>query len=423
MITRPLYERDLPDVLDDLAAGPYPDYLDGVLSVTARRRQRPRWTSPERWLPMDLALRRASARPVPWRALAVLAILLLLVALAVATVGQRQRLPAPFGPAVNGVIPYAADGDIFLGDPVATTSRTVITGPTHDWEPVFSRDGTRLAFWRGDGVDDSRGRLMVAQADGSRIREISATIVGVRWWDWTPDGRIVVVAGSFDPGFRIIDPDRPYEAVSLAEGFGIDVPVFRPGTDQILFRGRSAEGIGLYVMNADGSGLHPILGPRPTTLDQVDLVQPRYSPDGTRIAVQHWDDATGHVAIQILDPSGHVLKEILPEAPDWFIGWPVWSNDGTRIIAQHSRDTSDGSSPVQPHVIVDVTEGGGGRHETGPSLPANGATVEWAPDDTFLLMLPNEATGRQQFLDPAGGAPRPAPWETDSYPNIQRLAP
>ena len=53
-------ERNLPDILADLAVGPSPDYLNDVLATTARRRQRPAWTFLERWLPMT-----ALTRPTP----------------------------------------------------------------------------------------------------------------------------------------------------------------------------------------------------------------------------------------------------------------------------------------------------------------------------------------------------------------------
>ena len=56
----------------------------------------------------------------PVRSLALLAILgLLLVAIAAAivAVGSRPRLPPAFGPARNGALVYARDGDIFRLDP------------------------------------------------------------------------------------------------------------------------------------------------------------------------------------------------------------------------------------------------------------------------------------------------------------------
>ena len=39
MTAEPRLERDLPFILDEIVVGPYPDYIDDVLSTTARRRQ------------------------------------------------------------------------------------------------------------------------------------------------------------------------------------------------------------------------------------------------------------------------------------------------------------------------------------------------------------------------------------------------
>ena len=43
------FERQLPDLLPDLAAARTPDYLIDILGQTARTRQRPAWATPGRW--------------------------------------------------------------------------------------------------------------------------------------------------------------------------------------------------------------------------------------------------------------------------------------------------------------------------------------------------------------------------------------
>ena len=73
-------ERELPAILDELGRSPYPDYIEDVLVTTAQRRQRPAWTFPERWLPMDMATTAVPGTRVPWRSLAVLALLAIVVA-------------------------------------------------------------------------------------------------------------------------------------------------------------------------------------------------------------------------------------------------------------------------------------------------------------------------------------------------------
>ena len=48
------FERTVSDWLDEQAGQGMPSYLDETLARTTRTRQRPWWSSPERWLPMDM---------------------------------------------------------------------------------------------------------------------------------------------------------------------------------------------------------------------------------------------------------------------------------------------------------------------------------------------------------------------------------
>ena len=123
MTTPMRHERDLSPILGDLAMAPYPDYVDDVLGRTGRMRQRPAWTFPGRWLPMDLTTRTISAPGRPWRQLGILALIALLLAVTLAVyVGTQRHVPAPFGPARNGLIPYVSGGDIYVGDPADTAA-------------------------------------------------------------------------------------------------------------------------------------------------------------------------------------------------------------------------------------------------------------------------------------------------------------
>ena len=53
-------ERHLPELIDELAAAGVPDYFDDMLRTTTQARQRPAWSTLERWLPMGVI-----ARPAP----------------------------------------------------------------------------------------------------------------------------------------------------------------------------------------------------------------------------------------------------------------------------------------------------------------------------------------------------------------------
>ena len=113
------YERRLPALLEELAAPRTPDYFDDILGQVDRTRQRPGWTFPERWLPMSavsdrLRPRRAPRARRPRRRAPPHRPRRGLIAL------RRQpaaRVPAPFGPAGNGLIAYASPRGTSSGDP------------------------------------------------------------------------------------------------------------------------------------------------------------------------------------------------------------------------------------------------------------------------------------------------------------------
>ena len=165
MTTEARFERQLPAILEDLYLGSSPDYRDEVLAAATRTRQRPAWTFPGRLIPMDITTRTIPVVRLPLRQLAVIAVLLALLAATLAVyVGSQRHVPAPFGPAKNGLIPYISNGDIYVGDPVTGKTRLLVSSPrgTNPSAPGFSPDGTRLAFFR-DVPSGAGGRSLAGR--------------------------------------------------------------------------------------------------------------------------------------------------------------------------------------------------------------------------------------------------------------------
>ena len=81
-----------------------------------------------------------------------------MIGIALIAVGSRvHRVPAPFGLAANGQIAYWANGDILVADPDGTHAHAVISGPSDDFAPGYTRDGTQLVFLRKvSGLDALR---------------------------------------------------------------------------------------------------------------------------------------------------------------------------------------------------------------------------------------------------------------------------
>src|SRR6188472_4012239 len=106
-----------------LADGPDqgpPEPLERALVATRRTRKRPRWTFPERWVPMQLTMDRSpSLRPL--LLLATVAILIAALAAAAIFIGSQRRVPEPFGLARNGAVVFERDGDLLIADELQGT--------------------------------------------------------------------------------------------------------------------------------------------------------------------------------------------------------------------------------------------------------------------------------------------------------------
>jgi Tol biopolymer transport system component len=445
MTTEARFERQLPAVLEDLYLGPTPDYRDEVLTAATAKRQRPAWTFPGRWLPMaDIATRPTLVPRLPWRSIgAALVVLALLFALAVAYIGSRStKVPPPFGPARNGQIVFAANGDIFTGDPVAGTSRAIVTGPEMDGNPRFSRDGTHVAFMRQvAGATDSFD-LVVADADGSDLKILSPTPLDTdNPFEWSPDGSYIVFT---DTEFRVVrfDATGAKAPVPLVDNAYIQTGEFRPPDGrQILYEPQdltSGAGSGvdhghaLWVMNSDGSGKRVLYDIPPDQVAQNgDFSRVSYSPDGTKIVFTMAPAGdTSQLRVFVMNADGTDVHPVTNEAGSWVETDPAWSPDGTSIAFDRWRQNQTTLEwQIQPLGIVSA--GGGDVKSVGATPVSDGAWFDYSPDGTALISIPATILGapypttnvQPTTIDTRTGEARTLDWPVGSVLTWQRLAP
>ena len=427
------FEQDIPALLADLYLAGTPTYRDDLVQQVARVRQRPAWTFPGRWLPMEIVTTRVPTTRIPWRQIGVLALLALLLAAALAMyAGSLQvRVPAPFGPAGNGLIAYAADGDIFTADPVSGIATAIVASPESDVGPRFSRDGTQIVFEREVG---ERSQLYAVKPDGSDLRlltpeplRLTPSELGEPWeqYQFSPDGRSVLIAEA--GGMLLAASDGSGSPIRIQAGMTVTEPSFRPPDGrEILFVGQFV-GLnhGVFAIDRSTGDVRRIvqapLG--------YDLAGANWSPDGSRIAYWMWggpDSATRTTArthVINADGTGDRLLE-LPPGAFWQLG-SDWSNDGTRLFLM--RGYSIGIDAVRP--VVAPADGS----SMGVEIPYGGSLVEaccgyfeWAPDDSVIFGRPADETGapgQQIIIDPVARTSRTAPWTSTSDPAWQRRAP
>ncbi len=432
MTTNPDLERSVKAWLHATAGEGTPDYLGEIEEQVARARQRAWWSSLERWLPMDttVPLRRFN-RPPLGRVALVAVITIALVGLLLAVVASRQRrLPEPFGPALNGAIVMSHDGDIYGVDPVTHAARLLVGGPTMDFGPGFSRDGTKMLFVRGpaepaaDPNVDQGLIMVIADADGTNLRELTPAIKGLDWTDWSPDGkRIAFVSHDTENGpglISVINADgtgqttlnvgRPAHFVSWMPPLGQEI-VFRAGR-----LGPNDPAPGIWAVHPDGTGLRQ-LSVRPAENDD-DYMTPAVSPDGKRVSyssngpighIHVLDLATGQDTV-LPDPTGGVTHQY---------GSAYFSPDG-RLVG-YIRDFPVGSTY---QFVVAPSDGSGTGHTIGPRLtqPFGDVNYAWVPDGTAVV-VDYDLDGSVRML-PIDGSPATVLGKgTMSFADVQRLAP
>jgi Tol biopolymer transport system component len=365
-------DRELTAWFAETAAPSIPDYTDDLLRATAGTRQRPRWTFLSRWLPMsDTTFERAGVPRVPWRAIGLVALLLLaLAAAAVLIVGSRPRVPtpAPFGLAANGLVAYSSAGDVWVVDPATGDRRTIITGSEYDADPRWSRDGTRIAFLRGAGVSQ---RLVFANADGSGIVVAGMDpITGIdsEGITWSPasdavafvaEGVVYVVEAADGRVKRLAAPHMDGELFWKP-----------PQGRQLMFVSGSLSAKELVLVDVPTDKVEALPVP-----DEVTDVQRAagWTPDGRTFAFLGGtadQDRGGLYLVDLATGSSQIVD----------VGYAQLSNDGTRVVGLAGDDT-------QTWLCVAPITGGACEPITEPYLDSWGTYYRWSPDDEWIITV------------------------------------
>jgi Tol biopolymer transport system component len=380
-----------PQLAEWLAAGAAegsPEPLARALAATRRTRKRPRWTFPERWLPVQLTMTRTpSLRPTS------VIVLLALVTVALVTtalyVGSQRRLPEPLFR--NGAVVFSSDDDLFITDQLGGTPRLLVGGPESDSNPVFSPLGDRIAFIR-EGPDGRDGnRLMSVNVDGSGLTALTSLEAGISSFAWSPDGTAFLVGTVDTTAFDPIDVVKSDGSGSRRLDTGVSVlqALWRPDGRQIAV---SSSDDRTYIAGADGTNLRRLPGVNGAS----DLT---WSPDGTRLGVLSSDgNDIYQVTIADIDEDGALAELRQPTA---IIGAYdlLWSPDGKHLVV---GDDGLGGNRIS---IIDIAEDGAmtdhRRLDLDAWVPDSGPV--WSPDGSQLAFeLRTDSALRAGIVNPDG---------------------
>jgi dipeptidyl aminopeptidase/acylaminoacyl peptidase len=234
--------------------------------------------------------------------------------------------PVPSGSRTNGKIVFKGNHDIYTTNADGTgQARLTTEGDNND--PVWSPDGKQIAFVRND-------RIWVMNADGSGQRRLTSGTTLERSPSWTPSGNI-----AFRQTDRLVtrNPDGSGEASIALTGESANGTnfVWAPNGSSIAFQHqRSVCGdLGcayyytIWVMNTDGSNQRQITDGEGDGRD----VEPRWSPDSARISfLRYFSDNDG---LYVVNADGSGLTRLTGDDGSRDA---AWSPDGARIV--FSRD-------------------------------------------------------------------------------------
>lgn len=163
-------------------------------------------------------------------------------------------------PAFPGCSP--CNSDIYVIPVDGTSVQRLTRDPAPDEDPLWSPDGTKIAFVR---PSETRTDIYLMASDGSGIRLLAHGSEPA----WSPDGRRIAFTTS--EGLQVINADGSGQTTAAQPESGVRGPAWSPDGRSIAFASD-----GIYVVGADGGGLR-----RLSTI-YVDG-NPAWSPDGTRI--------------------------------------------------------------------------------------------------------------------------------------------
>ena len=406
MTARDDFDRVLTAWFDDDAPGREPEPLLGqVLARTARTRRRSAWLVPERWLPVQLVMARQS---VP-RLAPLIVVAALLIALLAATlfIAGRPRLPAPFGPAANGLVAYMSGPQIVVAPIDGSNPRPITPADAVAGEPVFSPLGRQIAYKLYEYPDSPvRSGLYTFNLETGVAVEVHPVGITPSTLSWSADERFIV----FSQPTRVLDSERifivPTDGSAPARQIGPDgdaaAPLFSPDGERIAFLLLAPEAGTLAVMDADGSNVRelasfPVIGgsmlhggtgfawsPDSSTLllnagpDIADL-------DLYTVAVDATSDGDLPGIQQITDT--HLLEY-----------GASWSTTGDRIVYLRGRINDF------PSVVVSSPDG---RHA---EIVSGGEQMtwlspHWSPDANYIVATTRGPGPEILFMDPAGDRP------------------
>jgi Tol biopolymer transport system component len=287
---------------------------------------------------------------------------------------------------VDFVFEPNAEYELFVATPGGGAADRITTDDYTDLEPTWSPDGTRIAFTRQFCPSSCFRRVMVMNADGSGVKQLTfgteaLAIPENHSPSWSPDGtRIAYVAEDDGSLLYVVNSDGSgrRKLTSIFATY-IFTPVWSPDGREIAFTRQVNLASDVYSVRADGTNFRPVT--------QQDLAfAPAWSPDGTQIAYLHRAVWAGPTDVWVANRDGSDPAN-LTETDGVIEYGPWWSPDGTTLLYTREVDGGNGNDII----VRDVATGTETNITDSPSVAEN--ALSWSPDGTKILYRTSAGLG------------------------------
>ena len=259
--------------------------------------------------------------------------------------------------------------------PAPSTSRAKSTlvrltnNNAKDGTPVWSPDGSKIAFWSNR---DGKNEIYVMDSDGSDVKRLTNNMSDDNNPKWSPDGRKILFDSDRDGNLEIyiMDADGTNQIRLTHNNASDSATSWSPDGSKIAFASNRdnsyPHNFDIFVMDADGSNVRKIVD------DPEYDAEPRWSPDGRRILFV--TRRNGDFDVYEMNADGSGQRNMTPDYKQGN-GAGTWSRDGKRIAFVRFINNKN---------QIYVMDADGGNILSVTHNSSNNSAPSWSPDGSKL---------------------------------------